>query len=98
MNSRREKARRIAWIVSEDIRGVTTPGLDSRWNDVRGLVTKPADCFMDALYQWEQSGLREDLEAVKQAGVDLVQAWREADRLYRGSLPEVPAGVAHGIR
>ena len=97
MSSRREKARRIAWIVSEDVRGVTTPGL-GRWDDVWGVVAKPSDRFMDALYQWEQSGLPEDLEAVKQTGVDLVQAWREADRLYRDSLTEVPAGVAHGIR
>ena len=95
MNSRSEKARRIAWIVFERIREVTTPGL-GQWDPAFELVSEPSDRFTDTLYQWENSGLAEDLKAVEQTGVDLVAAWREADRLYRDSLTEVPEGVAHG--
>lgn len=97
MSSQREKARRIAWIVSEDVRGVTTPGL-GKWGPSFVMVSDESDVFIDSLYRWEHSGLPEDLEVVKRAGVDLVAAWREADRLYRDSLTEVPEGVAHGIR
>ena len=96
MNNRTEKARRVAWIVSERIKEVTTPRLGG-WNPTWELVAEPSDRFMDTLYEWENSGLPEDLEAVEQAGVDLVAAWREADRLYRDSLTQVPEGVAHGL-
>ena len=79
------------------MREVTSPGLGS-WPPAFVMVSEESDVFMDMLFEWENSGLREDLEAVEQAGVDLVAAWREADRLYRASLTEVPEGVAHGIR
>ena len=97
MNSRREKAQRIARVVSERIAEVTVPRL-GRWAPSFVLVSEQSDAFMDSLYQWEHSGLPEDLKAVEQAGVVLVAAWREADRLYRDSLTEVPEEVAHGIR
>ena len=97
MNSRREKAQKIAWIVSERIAEVTTTGL-GRWAPSFVMVSEESDEFMDTLYAWENSGLPEDLEAVEQAGVELVAVWREADRLYRESLTEVPEGVVHGIR
>ena len=96
MNSRSEKARHIAWIVWERIGEVTTPGL-GRWAPSFVMVSEEMDAFIDTLYEWEHSGLPEDLEAVEQAGVDLVAAWRAADRLYRDSLTEVPEGVAHGL-
>ena len=97
MNSRSEKAQRIARVVSERIAEVTTPGLGA-WAPSFVLVAEQSDAFMDLLYGWQHSGLTEDLKAVEQAGVDLVAAWREADRLYRDSLTEVPERVAHGIR
>ena len=75
MNSRSQKASRIAWVVSERIGEVTSPGL-GRWNPTWELVAEPSDRFMDTLYEWENSGLPEDLEAVEQAGVDLVAARR----------------------
>ncbi len=92
MSSRSEKARRIAWIVSERIKEVTTPGLGASaptWE----LVAEPSDRFMDALYEWETSGASDDLESVKREAEALVGAWREADRVYRDSLTEVPEGV-----
>ena len=93
MRSRREQARRIAWIVSEDVRQVTNPGV-GKWAPSFVMVAEESDEFIDTLYEWEKSGLPEDLEVVKQAAVDLVAAWKEADRLYRDSLTEVPEGVA----
>ena len=97
MNSLRDRAQKIALIVSSRIAEVTTTGLGS-WAPSFIMVSEESDEFMDMLYAWENSGLPEDLEAVEQAGVDLVAAWREADRLYRDSLTEVLEGVAHGIR
>ena len=93
MRSRGEKARRIAWIVWERIGEVTSPGL-GRWAPSFAVVSEQMDAFIDTLYQWEHSGLPEDLEAVQQTAESLVAAWREADRLYRESfieVPEVPA-------
>ena len=97
MISRREKARRIARVVSERITEVTIPGL-GRWAPSFVLVSEQSDILMDSLYRWQHSGLPEDLKAVEEAGVVLLAAWREADRLYRDSLTEVPEEVAHGIR
>ncbi len=90
MSSRQEKAHRIARIVAERIGEVTTPGL-GKWAPSFVMVAEASDGFMDTLHEWEKSG--EDLKAVEQAGVGLVAAWREADRLYRDSLTEVPGGV-----
>ena len=93
----REEARRIAWSVSERIAEVTTPGLGS-WAPSFVMVSQQSDAFVDFLYTWERSGLPDDLKTVEASSVVLVAAWREADRLYRDSLTEVPEGVAHGIR
>ena len=95
--SRREEAKRIAWSVSERIAEVTTPGLGG-WTPSFVMASHESDAFMDFLYTWERSGLEEDLKAVEAVSVVLVAAWKEADRLYRDSLTEVPEGVAHGLR
>ena len=84
MSNRREKARKIAWIVSERIREVTTPGL-GQWEPTWELVAEPSDRFMDALYAWEGSGLPADLEAVQREVEALLGAWRVADAKYRVS-------------
>ena len=78
MSSRREKARKIAWIVSERIREVTTPGL-GQWEPTWEIVAEPSDRFMEALLAWEHSGLPADLEAVQRAAEALVDSWRGAD-------------------
>ena len=78
MSSRREKARRIAWEVSERIAAATSPGL-GHWPPTWELVAEPSDRFMDALYAWEGSGLPADLEAVQREVEALLDAWRGAD-------------------
>ena len=94
MRSRHEKARRIAWIVSERIREVTSPGL-GRWAPSFVMVSEQMDAFIDTLYEWEHPGLPEDLEAVEKTGVDLVAAWRGADTKFRVSrLTETPEAVS----
>ena len=95
--SRREEAKRIAWSVSERIAEVTTLRL-GRWAPSFVMVSHESDAFVDTLYAWERSGIEEDLKVVEAASVVLVAAWREADRIYRDSLTEVPEGVAHGLR
>ncbi len=87
MSDRREKSRRIAWIVSERIREVTIPGL-GQWDLAWELVACPSDHFMDALYQWELSGLAEDLESVQQAAEALVVEWRDANGKLEAVLQE----------
>ena len=84
MSNRREKARKIAWIVSERIREVTTPGL-GQWQPTWELVAAPSDRFMDALYQWERSGLPDDLEAMQRQVEALLDAWRGADTKFQVS-------------
>ena len=97
LRGRREQARRLAWSVSERIAEATTPEL-GKWAPAFVMVSHQSDALMDFLYTWERSGLEEDLKAVEAASVVLVAAWKEADRLYRDSLTDVPEGVAHGIR
>ena len=87
MSSQREKTRRIAWIVSEQIREVTTPGL-GRWGPTWEFVAAPSDRFMDSLYLWETSGARDDLEAMQRHAEALVTAWREADTQFQISRLE----------
>ena len=94
MNSQREKARRIAWVVWERIGQVTTEGL-GRWPPSFVMVSEQMDAFIDTLYVWENSGLLEDLRAVEQAGVDLVSAWRVADTQFQISrLADAPEAVS----
>ena len=94
MNSRSKKGQRIARVVSEQIAKVTSPGL-VRWGPSFVMVSEQMDAFIDSLYQWEHSGLSEDLETVQQDSEALLAAWLEADRLYQESLltgvPEVVA-------
>lgn len=93
MTSQREKAKRIAWIVSERIREVTTPGL-GQWAPTWQIVGEQSDRFMDALYQWELSGTRDDLDAVQREVEALLGAWRLADTRYQVSrLAETPEAV-----
>ena len=89
MRSRREKARRIAGILSEHVREVSTPGLGT-WASAWELVAEPSDRFMDALHEWQTSGASDDLETVQEEAEALVGAWREANRRYCESLTEVP--------
>ena len=84
MSSRREKARRITFIVTERIREVTTEGLGA-WGPTWELVAEPSDRFMDTLYLWETSGTRDDLEAMEREAEALVAAWRGADRKFQVS-------------
>ena len=84
MSSRSEKGRKIAWIVTERVREVTTPGL-GRWDPAWELVSGPSDCFMDALHQWETTGTPEDLENVHGSAEALVAAWRKADTKFQVS-------------
>ena len=84
MSRRREKARRIAWIVWERIREVTTEGLGA-WGPTWELVAEPSDRFMDVLYLWETSGTCDDLEAVEREAEALVAAWRGADTKFQVS-------------
>ena len=96
MNSRREKGRRIARVVSEQIAEVTSPGLGG-WDPALGFVGSPSDRFMDALARWEYSGSSDDLEAMELEAVALVAAWREADQKYEEFLrAEAQEAVAHG--
>ncbi len=96
MISRREKARRIAQVVSERIAEVSTRGLgraDLVWESVR----RPSDSFMDALALWELSGSPDALEAVELEAEALVAAWREADQRYRESLADAQEVAVNGL-
>ena len=84
MSSRREKARRIALIVSERVREVTSPGLGA-WGPAWALVSEQSDAFIDALYVWQTGGAPDDLEAVEVAAEALVDTWRAADKRFRES-------------
>jgi len=96
VNSRSEKGRRIARVVSEQIAEVTGPELGA-WDPAWGFVANPSDRFMDALALWERSGSPDDLEAVELEAVALVAAWREADQKYQESLrAEAPEVAVHG--
>ncbi len=96
MNSRSEKGRRIARVVSEQIAEVTSPGLGG-WDPAWGFVASLSDRFMDALALWELSGSSDDLEAVELEAVVLVAAWQEADQKYQEFLrAEAPEVVVHG--
>ena len=91
--ARREQARKIAWEVSERIRDATSPGL-GKWPPTWEIVTGPSDRFMDALYQWETSGARDDLEAVRRGAEALVLAWRRADiKFHVSRLQDAPEAV-----
>ena len=81
-SSQREQARKIAWSVAERIRQVSTEGL-GRWDSAWELVAEPSDVFMDALYQWEQSGKPDDLDAVHRTAEALLDAWRKADTKFQ---------------
>ncbi len=97
MNSRSDKGRRIARVVSEQRAEVTSPGLGG-WDPAWGFVASPSDRFMDALALWERSGSSDNLEAVELEAVALVAAWREADQRYRESTRPDAQGVAvHGV-
>lgn len=93
MSSRREKARRIARVVSERIAEVTTPGL-GRWDEAWEVVAEPSDYFMDALHLWETDAAQSSA-AVELAAQRLVDAWRQADKKFlephRAETPEVVA-------
>ena len=84
MSSQREKARRIAAIVWERITEVTTEGVFA-WGPTWELVAEPSDLFMDRLYEWEQSGLPDDLESVQRVAEALLDAWRGADTKFQVS-------------
>ena len=84
MPSQREKAKRIASIVAERVRQVSTEGL-GRWEPTWEIVAVPSDRFMDSLYHWEQSGTRDNLEAVHQSAEALVNSWRVADTKFKVS-------------
>ena len=87
---------RVAQIVSERVKEVTTPGL-GRWKPAWELVADPSDRFMDALFEWERSGSTEDLEAMQVKAEALIAAWREADRAFRTSLrAEIPGAAQPG--
>ena len=53
------------------------------WDSAWELVAEPSDVFMDALYQWEQSGMPDDLDAVHRTAGALLDAWRLADTQYQ---------------
>ena len=96
MNSRRDRGRRIARVVSERIAEVTTRGL-GRWDPAWEIVAEPSDRFMDALPLWETGGSPAHLMHVEREAEALVSAWREADQKYQESLhAEAPEVVVHG--
>ncbi len=96
MNSRSEKARRIAVVVSERIAEVTTRGVGT-WDRAWDYVAEPSDRFLEALHRWGLSGLLEDLHDVEREAETLVAAWREADQKYQEFFhTEVPDVAVHG--
>ena len=95
-SGQREQARQIPWSVAERIRQVSTEGL-GRWDATWELVAEPSDVFMDALYQWEQSGMPDDLDAVHRTAEALLDAWRGADTAFQVSrLADAPEAITEG--
>ena len=93
MSSRRERARRIAFAVSERVAEASTPGL-GHWDLTWELVAEPSDRFLDALYEWERSGERDDLDTVQSEAETLVLAWQTADAKFQVSqLQDAPEAV-----
>ena len=57
----------------------------------------PSDAFVDALYLWETSGTRDDLEAMQREVEALLDVWRVADAKFRVShLADTPEAVREG--
>ena len=88
VTGRRERSRTLCRIVSERIGEIASPGL-GRWDPAWEIVREPSARLLEALAGWERTGDEEAMDRAKAVAVEVVQAWREAERAFRKSrLPE----------
>ena len=81
MEARRDRSRKVCRLLSERIAQVTSPGL-GRWDPAWILVEDPSAQFLDALRTWEATGAEEAMERAKRLALDVLKAWKEAERRF----------------
>ncbi len=89
---RRERANRLCRELSRQIAMVASPGL-GHWDEAWRIVEEPSRRFLDVLGEWEVSGDDDTKHRAKVAAGKVLDAWKEADALYRALGPrvEIPA-------
>ena len=93
VSKRRERSRKLCRLLSERIGEVTPPGL-GRWDPAWERVRGPSTRFLDALGRWEASGQEDDMDRAKALALDVLEAWKQAERKYRDlDRPHTPEEV-----
>ena len=94
---RKERSRKVCRILVARIGEVSCPGL-GLWPQTWDFVEEATDRFLDALNSWERTGVEADMDRAKREAVAVVEAWREADRLFRLSTSRrTRARVEEGV-
>lgn len=93
LEARRARSAKVCRLLSERIGQVTSPGL-GRWDLAWEIVRAPASRFLDALIRWEESGQEEDMDRAKTHALEVLDAWKEAERRYQQlGRPHTPEEV-----
>jgi hypothetical protein len=79
---RKERSRKLCKLLVARVGEVASPGLGN-WPQAWDFVEAATDRFLDALSSWEGTGEETDMDLAKREAVAAVDAWREADRLFR---------------
>ena len=74
----RTMCREIARYIGEQV----SPGLGG-WPEAWEIVDDASRAFDDAVRRWVEHGHAGGYQEAERAGVQLVEAWRRADQLYR---------------
>lgn len=94
---RKERSRKLCRILVARVGEVASPGL-GLWPQTWDFVEGATDRFLDALSSWERTGEEPHMDRAKREAVAVVEAWREADRLFRLSTSRrTRARVEEGV-
>jgi len=90
LKARKERSRKLCRLLVGRLSEVCSPGL-GEWDPAWERVELPSERFLDALSRWEETGREEDMDQAKARSLDLLEAWKGAERRFRQLREPVPS-------
>ncbi|TVR55853.1 MAG: hypothetical protein EA421_05400 [Gemmatimonadales bacterium] len=82
LEARKARSRKVCRLLGGRIGEVVSPGL-GRWEPGWQVIRVPSLELLKALEEWERTGAEAAMDRAKAKALEVLEAWKEADRLFR---------------